>query len=91
MPGFRDLSNNGRGVFVEPHMAPIDLSVTDAIIPGKMRRLRVTGAGNVIMRPAGSDADMTIAANAGELLTITPGTIIRKTGTTATGLSVQSV
>ena len=90
MPTIKDLSGNGIGVFVEPPMNAVDVSTGDYTVLGKSRRLRVTGAGNVIMRSPGSISDITIAANAGESIPIVPGTIIRQTGTTATGMATTS-
>jgi hypothetical protein len=72
-----DLNSNGRG-------DTVDLSTTDYTANGQ--RLFVTGAGAVVMRYPGSTADVTITAPANSLLPIAPGTIIRKTGTVATGL-----
>jgi hypothetical protein len=86
MSTFRDLSGNGKGAVIEPTINAVDLSATDYTVLGKSRRLRVQGAGNVIIRPPGGDADITLAAGALESIHLRPGTIIRRTGTTATGL-----
>jgi hypothetical protein len=86
MTTVRDLSGNGKGVVVEPHSNVVDISATDYTVLGKTRRVRVTGAGNLIYRPAGGDADITVAALAGESFPIRPGAVIRRTGTTATGM-----
>ena len=87
---FRDLSGNGSGVVVEPQNALVNVASADATIAGKMSRLRATGAGNITMRPAGATADIVIPILAGETIPISPGTIIRTTGTTATGLTSSS-
>lgn len=87
MSTFRDLSGNGKGVVVEPPINAVDLSTTDYTVLGKSRRLRATGAGNIILRSPGGDSDVTIAVAANESLNVRPGTIIRRTGTTATGLA----
>lgn len=86
MTTYADLSGNGKGVVVEPKINNIDLSTTDATIAGKTKFLRVNGAGNVIIRPAGGGADITIAAKDGEYIPITSGAVIRRTGTTVTSL-----
>lgn len=86
MSTIRDLSGNGRGVVVEPPINTVDLSTTDYTVLGKSRRLRATGAGNLVIRSPGGDSDVTIAMNAGETIHIRPGTVIRRATTTATGL-----
>ena len=83
---YRDLSGNGAGVTLESHMNTIDLSAADATVPGKSTYLRAGGAGDIVVRPAGGDADITLAAAAGEYIPIDPGSKIRKTGTTATNI-----
>jgi hypothetical protein len=83
----RDLSGNGAGVQQNQRgfSTPVDLSSTDATI-NNANVLYAGGAGNIILRAPNSPADVTYAAIAGILIPIAPGTIVRKTGTTATGL-----
>lgn len=87
MTQVRDLSNNGYGVNLNNRGegGAVDLSVADATV-NNGNRLLVGGAGNVIIRLPNGAADATIAAIAGQSIPIVPGTIVRKTGTTATGL-----
>lgn len=87
MAQFNDLSRNGQGVNLNQNGRgdAIDISSADAtVISGN--RLFVTGAGNVVLRYPSSSADITIAAPASGLIPVVPGTIIRKTGTAATGM-----
>ena len=86
IPLYRDLSNNGAGVVVEPKMNTIDFSTGDKTIPGKTSYLRANGAGNIVLRPAGGSADITIPAKDGEYIPIDPGSVVRQTGTTVTSL-----
>lgn len=87
MPQVNDLSGNGAGVNLNNRGegTSIDISVTDATIKNA-NRLYATGAGNVVMRLPGSNADVTVAVAANSTTPIAPGTIIRKTNTTATGM-----
>lgn len=84
---FIDRSRNGVGVDLNSNgsVKAVDLSSTDATVGGG-NIILVGGAGNVIMRGPADSADVTIAAVAGQAIPVTPGTVIRKTGTTATGL-----
>jgi hypothetical protein len=45
--------------------------------------LRVGTAGDVVLCSPGADADVTIPAKEGEIIPVSPGYIVRKTGTTA--------
>ncbi len=82
----RDLAGNSVGITIPSQMNTMDLSTTDATVPIRTNFLRVGGAGNIILRPVGGGADITIAVTAGEYLPIDAGTVIRRTGTTATGI-----
>lgn len=86
MTTYRDLSGNGKGIEVEPHINTINFAAGDVIIPGKTRYLRSNGAGNITLRPAGGGADIIIAAKDGEYIPVVPGTVVRQTGTSVTGL-----
>lgn len=88
MAQFKDLSLNGQGVNLNSmgEGAAVDISAADATIRNA-NILLVGGAGNVIMRYPQSSADVTIVAIAGQAIPITSGTIVRKIGTTATGLA----
>lgn len=83
----RDLSGNGTGINLNNRSdgSAVDLSVADAIVNGS-NRLYATGAGNIILRYPNGNADVTIAVAANSTIPISPGVIVRKTGTTATGL-----
>lgn len=83
---YRDRSGNGVGVEVEQNINTIDFATGDKTIPGKTRYLRANGAGNIVIRPAGASADITIAAKDGEYIPVTPGSIVRQAGTGVTGL-----
>jgi hypothetical protein len=77
-PGGVSLNQNGRG-------DAVDISTTDySVVSGN--RLFVTGAGNLVLRYPSSSADITITAPVNSLFPVVPGTIIRKTGTTTTGM-----
>lgn len=82
----RDLSGNGAGVTIDPKFTTVLFSTGDKAIPSKMNYLRANGAGNIVIRTPGGDADITIPAKDGEYIPIDPGTIVRQTGTTVTSL-----
>jgi hypothetical protein len=83
---YNDLSRNGQGVDLNRNGRgdTVDISATDFVANGQ--RLFVTGAGAVVLRYPNSTADITITAPANGLLPIVPGTVVRKTGTVATGM-----
>jgi hypothetical protein len=88
----RDLSLNGKGVNLNsmPEAGAVDLSSTDFTV-NHGNVIAVGGAGNVILRAPGSNADYTVAAIAGQSIPIASGSVVRKTGTTATGLTYSSL
>ncbi len=62
----------------------VDISATDHTFANTVRALYVGGAGDVILRGAGDDADVTFkAVPAGTILPVA-ASIIRRTNTTAT-------
>jgi hypothetical protein len=83
----RDLSGNGSGVNLNNYGLgdPISVAGGDVTI-ANATRLRVGGAGNVVLRYPNSTADITVPGAANEYIPIAPGTIVRQTNTTATGL-----
>lgn len=83
---FRDLSGNGTGVTIDPSMTTVDFSTGDKPIAARMNYLRAAGAGNIIMRHPGSEADITVPVKDGEYIPVQSGTIIRQTGTSVTSL-----
>lgn len=86
---FIDRSGNGYGANVDPETSVVDVSAGDVRLPSGCTHIRATGAGNLVFRPAGASADMTIAMVAGELIPIDGSSLIRQTGTTATGLTAH--
>jgi hypothetical protein len=82
----KDLSGNGSGVDLNRNGRgdAVDISSTDYTINGN--RLYATGAGNAVLRYPGSTADITVPMTANSIFPVAPGTIVRKTNTTATGL-----
>lgn len=86
MATYRDLSGNGLGVVVEPKISSILPAGADVVVPAKTTVMRSKGAGNIVFRPAGGSADITLTVVDGEKTQIDPGSIIRNTGTTVTAL-----
>jgi hypothetical protein len=69
------------------NLEAVNISDEDAVLDNG-KYLRVNGAGNVVLRAPGSDANVTIPAKDGEYIPVAPGYIVRKTGTTVTSLVV---
>jgi hypothetical protein len=84
---FKDLGGNGAGVSLNQNGRgdAVDISSTDYAVKSG-NRLFVTGSGTVAMRFPSSTADITITPPANSIIPVVPGTIIRKTGTAATGM-----
>lgn len=57
-------------------------SGSDVTVGSNARFLRCGSAANLVLRAAGSAADVTIAVTAGEYVPVGPGTVIRSTSTT---------
>lgn len=83
---FRDLAGNGNGVNLVEGNTNLLPSGSDVTVPHGITRARGKGAGDVVFRPAGATADMTMTLTDGEYIDIAPGSIIRSTGTTVTAL-----
>lgn len=80
-------------MFAIASCTPVDLSTSDAALKPTAVLVRVTGAGNLVLRYPSDSADVTIAVKDGEYVPVAPsttlpptGTIIRKTGTTVTSM-----
>jgi len=82
----RDKSGNGAGVELTSAMSKVDFSAGDAKVPYGSRYLRAAGAGNITLRPIGSDVDVVIPVTDGEYVPIAGGSVIKQAGTTVTGL-----
>jgi len=81
-----DKSGNGIGVELRSTMNKVDFSAGDVKVPYGARYLRAAGAGNITLRPVGSDVDVVLPVTDGEYVPISGGSLIKQSGTTVTGL-----